>query len=492
MSLRIKFILPFLIILVAVFLRFYKFEEFVTFLGDQGRDAIIIKRIVTFEHFPAIGPPSSIGQIYLGPFYYYLIAPFLLFFNFNPIGPAAGVALLSILGIIFSHFVVRKEINHLVALIFTIFLTFSAVNIQFSRFSWNPNLLPIFSFFTLYFYYKTFTTKNKLHAILFGSFLSFSIQLHHLAFLLIIPIFLSYLSSRIYFGISLKRILKLVQDDIGNILISIFSSLLFSFPLIIFDLRHNFLNSKNLVRFFFEGNPTDHEQFFSRFLETNSSFFSDVFQINMNPYIALFLTIAIIFLVAKKYLSQKHLFIHLHTLNFIFFILAFSFFNSSRNAHYYSPIYFSFFLVLSWIIANIVKNKTVQFLIIFLIVLIYVSLNIKSLNYFFFSAGNNQIKKAEIIAKSIVKENPRTPYQTVALPYVETDGHIRYFLEIKGKRPLPADTLSNPKELYVLCFEKDCQVMGNPQWQIAAFKKAKIDKIWTVEGVKIHKLVHRN
>ena len=69
-----------LIILAAAFLRLYRLDEFVTFLGDQGRDAIIIKRILTLEHFPAIGAPSSVGQVYLGPFYYYLMAPFLLLF----------------------------------------------------------------------------------------------------------------------------------------------------------------------------------------------------------------------------------------------------------------------------------------------------------------------------------------------------------------------------------------------------------------------------
>ena len=66
----------------GIFLRFYRFSDFATFLGDQGRDAIIIKRMLTFEHLPAIGAPTSVGQVYLGPFYYYFIAPWLLLFKF--------------------------------------------------------------------------------------------------------------------------------------------------------------------------------------------------------------------------------------------------------------------------------------------------------------------------------------------------------------------------------------------------------------------------
>ena len=479
MSLRIRNILPILFILFTAFLRFYRFEEFVTFLGDQGRDAIIVKRIITLEHLPAIGPPSSLGQIYLGPFYYYLISPFLLFFNFNPVGLAFGVALLSLAGIIISYLLVRKELDRVVALIYLIFLSFSAVNIQSSRFSWNPNLLPIFSFFTLYFFYKVLTSKNKLNAVAFGAFLSFSIQLHHLAFLLFLP--LTVIS--IYLRLNKKGL---------NFLIAAFSFLLFSLPLIIFDLRHDFLNTKSLFQFFSQGNPTDHENFLFRFLDTNKSFYSHVFQTDLNQYLALFLTVFLVFFIIKKGLSPKYLFISIHLLSLVFFILAFSFFNASRFAHYFGPIYFSFFLVFAWTITNITKKGLVSFFLIFMLILFYVSFNLKNLMYLFYTRGNNQIKKAEIIADSILQKDPQIPYQTVALPYVETDGHIRYFLEIKDKRPLPADTLNIPKELYVFCFEKECQVLGNPQWQIAAFKNAKIDKIWTVEGVKIYKLIHIN
>lgn len=493
MSFRIKSILPIIVILLAVFLRFYAFGEFVTFLGDQGRDAIIIKRIVTLEHFPAIGAPSSLGQIFLGPFYYYLIAPFLLLFNFNPVGLAFGVSLLSIIGITASFFIIKKEIDYLTALTFLVFASFSAVNVQFSRFSWNPNLLPIFSFLTICFFYKTLTKKSKLFAILFGAFLSFSVQLHHLALLLILPITLIYLFQKL----NIKN--KLAIQQYSNIAISIISFFFFSLPLFIFDLRHNFLNTRNLFNFFLVGNPTDRGQFFARFLETNKSFYSYVFQINFNTYLAFLITAAFIIFIFRKFQFKKYLFIYINLLVFISYLFFFSFFNTIRNPHYYNSIYFSFFLIFSWIITNILKTKLIKLLALLFVVLAYIFLNLKSLSYLFYTKGNNQIKKAEIIAESILQKNPRIPFQTIALPYVETDGHIRYFLEIKGKRPLSADTLEEPKELYVLCFEKDpsgseggCNVLGNPQWQIAAFKKAKIDKIWTIEGVKIYKLIHNS
>ena len=231
-----------IVFISAIFLRFYRLADFVTFLSDQGRDAIIVKRIVTLQHLPAIGASSSVGQVYLGPFYYYLISPFLLLFNFNPIGLAFAVALFSVIGLYITYIIVKKEFDVRTAFLFLLFISFSYVNIVASRFSWNPNLLPFFSFLTLYFFYKLLKTKRILFSIVFGAFFSFSFQLHYLAALLIVPILIF---SAMEFFQNKKKLMF-----IGNIFISIISFVFFSFPLVIFDLRHNFLNFNNLLRLF--------------------------------------------------------------------------------------------------------------------------------------------------------------------------------------------------------------------------------------------------
>ncbi len=53
------------------------------------------------------------------------------------------------------------------------------------------------------------------------------------------------------------------------------------------------------------------------------------------------------------------------------------------------------------------------------------------------------------------------------------DGHIRYFLEYYGKRPLSEESPEEGKQLYILCYEKECDVLNHPQWQIAAFSNKK-------------------
>ncbi|EKE14291.1 MAG: hypothetical protein ACD_12C00589G0002, partial [uncultured bacterium] len=185
-------------IIIGVFLRFYKLNGFTTFLGDQGRDAIVVKRILTLEHLPAIGAPTSIGQVYLGPFYYYFISPWLWFFKLNPIGLAFGVAVFSSIYLLINYFIVKELLNKKIALISTIFLSFSSVLIDFSRFSWNPNLLPLFTLLTVYFVIKSLKEDKWYYFALSGAFISFSIQLHYLSLFLIPPILILFVNKVIF------------------------------------------------------------------------------------------------------------------------------------------------------------------------------------------------------------------------------------------------------------------------------------------------------
>src|SRR3989344_9245901 len=179
-----------LLLVIGVFLRFYRLEGFVTFLGDQGRDAIILKRMITFEHFPAIWAPSSVGQVFLGPFYYYFIAPWLLLSGFHPIGPAIGVAFFSSIFLVIAYVAITELFNKKVALVSVFLLAFSEVLINFSRFSWNPNLLPLASFLLFYVLVKGLKDHDVKKFVISGALFSISIQLHYVSLALTMPIVL--------------------------------------------------------------------------------------------------------------------------------------------------------------------------------------------------------------------------------------------------------------------------------------------------------------
>lgn len=469
-----------LLIAIAAFLRLYRLNEFVTFLGDQGRDAIIIKRIITLEHLPAIGPPTSIGQVFLGPFFYYFMSPFLLLFNFNPVGLAFGTAVLSVIGIALSYFIVKKEINQKTALLFLFFLTFLYSNIEASRFSWNPNLLPPFAFITLYFFYKFLAGARAHFAALFGVFLSLSIQLHYLAGLMI-PLFI---------GMVLYRNRKKEIPDLGKkIIFAAGTCIFFSFPLVIFDLRHNFLNLKNLVALATKHDVVSRSSFFSQIADAASGFISSLIRL---PVPSLYgLLSLMLFLILYKYMHKKSrlsLFIALMFLNTCLYLLLFSFIQSARLPHYFGSIYFSALAVLSYFLSQLPK-KFFSAGLIFAVFGVYLFLNVSRMGFLWENPGN-QIQRAQKIARTVHPLVTSPNYQVVPLPYGETDAHIRYFLELEGKRPLPEDTLEAADELFVLCFKEPCLVIGNPQWQIAAFAGRRVDKIVRAEGVTIYKVIH--
>ena len=77
-KLKSSFSFPiFAVILLAAALRFYRIREYLTFLGDEGRDVLVVKRMLLDGKFTLLGPITSVGSIYMGPVYYYLTAPFL-------------------------------------------------------------------------------------------------------------------------------------------------------------------------------------------------------------------------------------------------------------------------------------------------------------------------------------------------------------------------------------------------------------------------------
>ena len=468
-----------IIFILITFVRFYKLEEFVTFLGDQGRDAIIIKRIATLEKFPAIGPVSSIGSVFLGPFYYYLMTPFLLLFNFDPLGLAFGVAFLSIIFLALCYLMLKKQINNTVAVIFILLAGFSQILVEFNRFSWNPNLLPFLSFFTLSFLTFFLKSKKRVYLFAFGSFLSLSLQLHYLAFLLFLTILLFAVVnfSKIKSFISLK-----------NLFIAIGAFFLFYSPLVIFDLRHQFLNSKNLLNIFTEKKIITSLNPWQRFLETNQNFFNYLFKLKISIGLTLILFVFFVFIFVKNKFFKNNFLINIHYLNFFSYLIGFSLLQSYRYPHYYMGVYLSFFLILAYWLSNFYKKNFFKPLI-YIFLSIYLFINF--IKYpFLKKEGNHQIKIARKIAQSILDNNPHSPYQIVPIPFTEMDGHIRYFLEIGGKRPLAEDSPDEGNELYVLCYEKSCDVLNHPQWQIAAFKNKKISSIWKIDRVKIYKIIH--
>ena len=226
-----------LFLLLALFLRLYRIDEYMTFLGDEGRDARVLRDLLQ-GNLVFIGPQTSIGNMYLGPLYYYLTAPALFLSRLNPVGPAIMVAFLSVLTIYLTYLIAKKWFGLKVAFLSLILFTISPVAIIYSRSSWNPNPMPLFSLLFVYSLHQAII-KGKFKYFFAGSIaLAFALQMHYLG-LLLIPVALFWIGL-LYITIKNKH--KYLLELRIYLLRSFLVFVVLMSPLVFFDLKHNFAN----------------------------------------------------------------------------------------------------------------------------------------------------------------------------------------------------------------------------------------------------------
>jgi NADH:ubiquinone oxidoreductase subunit K len=454
------------------------------FLGDQGRDALVVKKIVTFENLPLIGAPSSIGQVYLGPFYYYLISPLLPLFNFNPTGLAFGVFAYSTILLWFSMYFISKIFGKYSALIFYAFTVFSTLFIENARFSWNPNLLPFFAFLTIIYFHSWLERPTVKNGLIFGGLLGLSLQLHHLT-LFLIP------SMAIFYILKFFKNKNKNNNNIPTLKSLVHPSIAFSTvssPLILFDLKHSFINLNAFLKLILDGSGSTNDQsFFERFLRGVEVMIESIIYTDLNNYFSLFLYLAILILglyIAKK---SKNKLILIVTTTLFFYSIFFALIASNTTKHYFVAVYLFILLIIS---VGISKIRPVNFKITLGVLSILVYTYFQFDNYFFFKPNTfNQLEYAKKVAESFVDKVENQPIQLVTIPFTETHGQFRYFLDILGIDVLPEDSTQQAEELYVMCFE-ECNPLGDGQWQIAVFSNKTLDQTWSVENVKIFKIIH--
>ncbi len=470
----------FLLLIIGAYLRFYRIYDFATFLGDQGRDALIVRDIATFKHFTAIGAPTSIGGIFLGPFFYYLMVPFLLLFRFNPAGMAAGTGIISLIGIIGMYVVLQKEFGRSVALITSVFVLFSGTLIDLSRYAWNPNPLPYFAFFTLYFLSLSLQSEHIIYGFLFGAFLSLSIQLHYLALLLVVPAGLVWFFALLGTG---KKTAYLKQAGM-----TILGFLVFISPLIIFDLKHQFINSKNFIAFISKGETVESSPYMNRLQDTMQAFIHYLTGVTPEmKYVWIIAVVSLLILIMLFRRSQSLTF-RIQIVSFILYILLFAAINTQRHYHYFTSIYITGYFLIAVTLATFIKNRAVSGVITVFAIALFFSWNIPKY-YFFFSDPNKQIEHAKNVATVIHNDVRTDKFKMTALPDIYSDSTYRYFAKILGSDPVDKNSFDKVEVLYVVC-EQACTPIGDGQWDIAYFAPTKIANKWKADGATVYKLTH--
>jgi len=225
-----------LILSVAVLFRFYHFYDWLFFGMDQEYQALIVKNIISGQHFPLIGVNASDTGFYLGPFFSYFAAIPQLIFSGNPIG---GALLSSLIGIIVCYLVYKigKEMfSERIGLFASLFYGGSFLISFYDRQFWNPMLIPLFSLLIGFLLYQILNNKPK--RLLWLAFIFGLAVQCHLSILIFLPLIIYIL------------IIKRREFSQKIILTSLAIFIILQTPIILFDFRHNFTNSRAVMNIF--------------------------------------------------------------------------------------------------------------------------------------------------------------------------------------------------------------------------------------------------
>ncbi len=228
-----KFITPILIfVLISFFFRLYRAPDLFLYSHDQDLIGWFVKDIV-HGNFRLIGQETSTSGIYIGPYFYYFLVPFYLLFGMDPIG---GVFAVSILGALttFSFYIVFKKIFSIDAGYLAAFFHSTSYFLSINEREVVPTQ-PLFLLFCIWFFYGIYLIfKNNNFGYLLIGLLVGLIWHVNMGLILLIPlVFISILLSK---KIPSKK----------SILYFTVSSLFGLLPLILFELRNNFLQSRYL------------------------------------------------------------------------------------------------------------------------------------------------------------------------------------------------------------------------------------------------------
>ena len=391
----------------------------------------------------------------------------------------------------------------------------SPLVISYSRSSWNPNPLPFFSLLTLYVLYKASNKNIKKLFFIVGLLLGVAMQLHYLALFLGLVVFAYVVIIQIFR--QRREWLKILLESAKQNLL-IFSGFVVGWsPFLTFEIRHNFLDFKNIFNFVLHSgntgvNPnfffTVYDVFFRVFgrlvfyfpaKEQLKSYSLSVIDF-WTAFILLLAVLSVFFLlknIYKSFQSEKENFEHYLLLSLWFFIgvLLFGFYKKPIYDYYFAFMFPLPFVLVGGLIFQIYELKKIGKLLAGLILFVVIILNLQGVPFRY--PANRQLNQMETIAKFVNDQTQGKPFNFALITGGNSDHAYRYFFTIWNHPPVTIQNSQNDpqrktvtSQLLVVCESLPCHPLGDSLWEIAGFGQADIAGKWDVSVVEIYKLVH--
>lgn len=428
---KLKLLLFACILALTSYTHLYRIGHTFTFHNDEARDVLIVKKMVDTKTPVLLGPQTSVGNMYLGPLYYYFMLPSLVLSKMDPIGPAIMVALFGIMTTCGLYLYASKKFGIWAGVAAALFYAMSPVMLHYSRSSWNPNIVPFFALVLLI----AWDLKSKLGWFLIGLCAGVIFQLHYVALVIVVLVALAKFYN---------------YEKKTEVIFAVIGFLLMSAPFWLFELRHNFVNMQAFFTFLREGsqNADINSTYFSRLksnlgLNISGIIGSKSIMLTDIP-LALISIFSVLLYVVLPFVSGGLPLWYLLVAS----TLIVSVLKTPLHVHYVAYLFPVVSLAIAYLIAN--GHKLIK--VITLISVAYlVWFSIPTLKYNLLTKDSIQIERSKSTADYIVKNANGLAYNVVSTPGTYATP-VEYYLSL-SQNP-PKNTLQ--KLVFDICESSPC------------------------------------
>ena len=253
-----KAVLFLVLFVVFLFIRLYNINARIIFDWDQEQFSTQVMNILRNGKFTLLGPRvTDVRGFFLAPYFTYLLIPFYIFTQLHPVALVLFVTCINILFFGISYKLLTKIFGWTTAMLFLLLWTFSSYHAGYDTIPWWPIMLPLgtlFTWWSLWRIYKKNTLKNW---IILGLVLGIFIHMHF-------QFIFAYLFTTVF--ILMTKPKKWYLHGMATF----FTILLLLIPLVVFDFRHNFLNSTLFINYFLNGSGEPKDLFVWQIVFTNA------------------------------------------------------------------------------------------------------------------------------------------------------------------------------------------------------------------------------
>lgn len=239
-----RFLPILVIILIGILLRGLNGVEKLDFAHDADLYSWIVKDIVIDHHLRLIGQETSTQGIFIGPFFYYFLIPFFLITSMDPLGVLFFLLVLAGITLVSFYFVFTKLFDKFTGIIALVLQAFLPARIGVDRWvvpTITSSLWEVWYFYTIVNLLRGNFTVFPLLGLLIGLIWHINLSLAPALFAVPVAIVLS------------KKLIT--PKQIGLLVLGF---IIPSVPLLVFEARHNFSQTRALINSFSAdlGGPT--------------------------------------------------------------------------------------------------------------------------------------------------------------------------------------------------------------------------------------------